>query len=177
MPKAKSATSSPDARSMPCQYSSISFRPHSRSTGTLRRNQACKQCRKRKSVSDLAPRSSSIILTIPQKCDAGRPCKACLRAYAVVVANLVKRGLPLDSVQPECVYDGDSDSGSGSERSSPVQLTSSPVSLPSSPPELQQRAPTPPDPLPQQSDYDLSLFAPHSHADILELSLDLGTYP
>ncbi|EUC59522.1 fungal specific transcription factor domain protein [Rhizoctonia solani AG-3 Rhs1AP] len=57
---------------------------------TLKRNQACRQCRKRK-----------------MKCDAGRPCKACLRTHAAAVGNLVKQGLPLDSIQPDCVYDGD----------------------------------------------------------------------
>ncbi|KAG9089859.1 hypothetical protein FS749_000991 [Ceratobasidium sp. UAMH 11750] len=153
MPKANSVASSPDARSMPCQYR---FRTHSRSTGTLRRNQSCKQCRKRKS-----------------KCDAGRPCKACLRAHAVVVANLVKKGLPLDSVHPDCIYDGDS----GSEHSSPSQPTSSPVQLSPEPQEFQQSAPTQPDPLPQHAEYDLPLFAPTCHTDLLGLSLDLDTYP
>ncbi|KDN46505.1 LOW QUALITY PROTEIN: hypothetical protein RSAG8_04158, partial [Rhizoctonia solani AG-8 WAC10335] len=63
---------------------------HNKPANTLRRNQACRQCRKRK-----------------MKCDAGRPCKSCLRTHAAAVANLVKQGLPLDSIQPDCVYDGD----------------------------------------------------------------------
>ncbi|CAE6444500.1 unnamed protein product [Rhizoctonia solani] len=63
---------------------------HNKPPNTLKRNQACRQCRKRK-----------------MKCDAGRPCKACLRTHAAAVGNLVKQGLPLDSIQPDCVYDGD----------------------------------------------------------------------
>ncbi|CAE6478799.1 unnamed protein product [Rhizoctonia solani] len=63
---------------------------HTKPANTLKRNQACRQCRKRK-----------------MKCDAGRPCKSCLRTHAAAVGNLVKQGLPLDSIHPDCVYDGD----------------------------------------------------------------------
>ncbi|KAB5589434.1 Multidrug resistance regulator 1 [Ceratobasidium theobromae] len=78
-------------------------------TKTLKRNQACRQCRKRK-----------------MKCDAGRPCKACLRTHAAAVGNLVKQGLPLDSIQPDCVYDGDEDSPPQSSR---LALFTPPASL------------------------------------------------
>ncbi|EUC65673.1 fungal specific transcription factor domain protein [Rhizoctonia solani AG-3 Rhs1AP] len=57
---------------------------------TLRKNQACHQCRKQK-----------------RKCDAHRPCKSCVRAHANVIANAVKRGKPFPA-RPDCVYDGDS---------------------------------------------------------------------
>ncbi|KDN46367.1 hypothetical protein RSAG8_04311, partial [Rhizoctonia solani AG-8 WAC10335] len=57
---------------------------------TLRKNQACHQCRKQK-----------------RKCDARRPCKSCVRAHANVIANAVKRGKPFPA-RPDCVYDGDS---------------------------------------------------------------------
>ncbi|CAE6347869.1 unnamed protein product [Rhizoctonia solani] len=57
---------------------------------TLRKNQACHQCRKQKRV-----------------CDARRPCKSCVRAHANVIANAVKRGKPFPA-RPDCVYDGDS---------------------------------------------------------------------
>ncbi|CAE6443114.1 unnamed protein product [Rhizoctonia solani] len=76
---------------------------HSKPANTLKRNQACRQCRKRK-----------------MKCDAGRPCKSCLRTHAAAVGNLVKQGLPLDSIQPDCVYDGDDH-----EESPPPQASSS----------------------------------------------------
>ncbi|KAJ1300998.1 hypothetical protein OPQ81_003421 [Rhizoctonia solani] len=70
--------------------SATGSKSHSKPANTLKRNQACRQCRKRK-----------------MKCDAGRPCKSCLRTHAAAVGNLVKQGLPLDSIQPDCVYDGD----------------------------------------------------------------------
>ncbi|CAE6506917.1 unnamed protein product [Rhizoctonia solani] len=57
---------------------------------TLRKNQACHQCRKQK-----------------RKCDARRPCKSCVRAHANVIANAVKRGKPFPA-RPDCIYDGDS---------------------------------------------------------------------
>ncbi|CAE7161998.1 unnamed protein product [Rhizoctonia solani] len=59
-------------------------------SATLRKNQACHQCRKQK-----------------RKCDARRPCKSCVRAHANVIANAVKRGKPFPA-RPDCVYDGDS---------------------------------------------------------------------
>ncbi|CEL58981.1 hypothetical protein RSOLAG1IB_08979 [Rhizoctonia solani AG-1 IB] len=77
MPKASDSTTS-------------GSKSHTKPANTLKRNQACRQCRKRK-----------------MKCDAGRPCKACLRTHAAAVGNLVKQGLPLDSIHPDCVYDGD----------------------------------------------------------------------
>ncbi|KAG8738137.1 hypothetical protein FRC12_016898, partial [Ceratobasidium sp. 428] len=104
--------------------------------------------------------------------DAGRPCKACLRAHAVVVANLVKRGLPLDSVQPECVYDCDSDS----EHSSPTQSASSPVQPPPEPQDFQPRTPIHQEQFPQQTVYDNPLFTTPSPTDSLYLSLDSNTY-
>ncbi|KAF8667467.1 Fungal specific transcription factor domain [Rhizoctonia solani] len=57
----------------------------------LKRNQACRQCRKRK-----------------MKCDAQRPCRGCVRSHGTIVANLVKAGQPFPPV-PECTYDGDYD--------------------------------------------------------------------
>lgn len=84
---------------------------------TLRKNQACHQCRKQK-----------------RKCDAHRPCKSCVRAHANVIANAVKRGKPFPA-RPDCVYDGDSpasydptetvDLNERNELASKVLLTSS----------------------------------------------------
>ncbi|CAE6429376.1 unnamed protein product [Rhizoctonia solani] len=70
--------------------STTGSKAHNKPANALKRNQACRQCRKRK-----------------MRCDAGRPCKSCLRTHGTAVANLVKQGLPFDSIQPDCVYDGD----------------------------------------------------------------------
>lgn len=64
---------------------------HGQPVVPLKRNQACRQCRKRK-----------------MKCDAQRPCRGCVRSHGTIVANLVKAGQPFPPV-PECTYDGDYD--------------------------------------------------------------------
>ncbi|KAF8685200.1 Fungal specific transcription factor domain [Rhizoctonia solani] len=80
---------------------------HTKPANTLKRNQACRQCRRRKMVSKAWYGAAYLSDAIPEMVDAGRPCKACLRTHAAAVGNLVKQGLPLDSIQPDCVYDGD----------------------------------------------------------------------
>ncbi|CAE7122601.1 unnamed protein product [Rhizoctonia solani] len=87
---------------------------HNKSANALKRNQACRQCRKRK-----------------MKCDAGRPCKSCLRTHAAAVGNLVKQGLPFDSIQPDCVYDGDDHEDSPPQAStSRAQIQGQPLFTP-----------------------------------------------
>ncbi|CAE6433814.1 unnamed protein product [Rhizoctonia solani] len=61
--------------------------PASSSSGPLRRNQACHQCRARK-----------------LKCDAGRPCSTCKRSHAKVVAALTSSGQAV-LADPCCTYD------------------------------------------------------------------------
>ncbi|KAF8603155.1 hypothetical protein BDV93DRAFT_173771 [Ceratobasidium sp. AG-I] len=79
-----------DSSSRSASVGSDEFSPTTPKPTTLRKNQACHQCRKQK-----------------RKCDAHRPCKSCVRAHANVIANLVKRGKPFPA-HPDCVYDGDS---------------------------------------------------------------------
>ncbi|QRW20129.1 Fungal Zn(2)-Cys(6) binuclear cluster domain [Rhizoctonia solani] len=55
--------------------------PASSSSGPLRRNQACHQCRARK-----------------LKCDAGRPCSTCKRSHAKVVAALTSSARPCSRI-------------------------------------------------------------------------------
>ncbi|KAB5589431.1 SNF2 family DNA-dependent ATPase [Ceratobasidium theobromae] len=79
---------------MPKDTTSIVPHPHAHGQQPvvpLKRNQACRQCRKRK-----------------MKCDAQRPCRGCVRSHGTIVANLVKAGQPFPPV-PECTYDGDYD--------------------------------------------------------------------
>ncbi|CAE6527017.1 unnamed protein product [Rhizoctonia solani] len=59
----------------------------SSSSGPLRRNQACHQCRARK-----------------LKCDAGRPCSTCKRSHAKAVASLTSSGQAV-LADPCCTYD------------------------------------------------------------------------
>lgn len=79
-----------DSSSRSASVGSDEFSPITPKSTSLRKNQACHQCRKQK-----------------RKCDAHRPCKSCVRAHANVIANLVKRGKPFPA-HPDCVYDGDS---------------------------------------------------------------------
>ncbi|CAE6472402.1 unnamed protein product [Rhizoctonia solani] len=59
----------------------------SSSSGPLRRNQACHQCRARK-----------------LKCDAGRPCSTCKRSHAKAIASLTSSGQAV-LADPCCTYD------------------------------------------------------------------------
>ncbi|KAG9082895.1 hypothetical protein FS749_006487, partial [Ceratobasidium sp. UAMH 11750] len=104
MPKITSAASgsdphptSPGATSAP--------RQHIKSANTLKRNQAMSQTEDEM----VGPPVEQYVVFSLGISDAGRPCKACLRTHAAAVGNLVKQGLPLDSIQPDCVYDGDED--------------------------------------------------------------------
>ncbi|KIY72867.1 hypothetical protein CYLTODRAFT_417642 [Cylindrobasidium torrendii FP15055 ss-10] len=60
--------------------------PHTAALGTLKRNQACHQCRRRK-----------------LKCDAKRPCSTCVRSHAHAVAHAPAGNL-LPGV-PDCTFD------------------------------------------------------------------------
>ncbi|KAG8720426.1 hypothetical protein FRC08_000299 [Ceratobasidium sp. 394] len=59
----------------------------SSTSGPLRRNQACHQCRARK-----------------LKCDAGRPCSTCRRSHAKAIASLTAAGQSV-LADPNCTYD------------------------------------------------------------------------
>ncbi|KAF8607219.1 hypothetical protein BDV93DRAFT_552958 [Ceratobasidium sp. AG-I] len=92
---------------MPKDTTSVVSHPHPHAHAQppivpLKRNQACRQCRKRK-----------------MKCDAQRPCRGCVRSHGTIVANLVKAGQPFPPV-PECTYDGDFDEDGESHTVPPV---------------------------------------------------------
>ncbi|QRV84795.1 Fungal specific transcription factor domain [Ceratobasidium sp. AG-Ba] len=117
MPKARSASLDSHSRPSHGQYPSIIFRPHSKSSTSLRRNQACKQCRKRKSILF----------------------KQNLKPLAAMLDTPAKR------VSPECSYDGDCSSRRSSPAQltpSPVQSHSEPPTPQSS--VLTQSEATPP---------------------------------
>ncbi|KAG9084985.1 hypothetical protein FRC06_003787, partial [Ceratobasidium sp. 370] len=127
MPKITSTGSGSDARanSPGTPSGTPAPRQHTKSANTLKRNQAMSQTEDGEimlsacsGAFDLhrsffrngrSPPPKRLAVFSPGVSDAGRPCKACLRTHAAAVGNLVKQGLPLDSIQPDCVYDGDED--------------------------------------------------------------------
>ncbi|QRW13396.1 multidrug resistance regulator 1 [Ceratobasidium sp. AG-Ba] len=117
MPKVRSASSGSHSRPSPGEYSSREIRWHTKPPTSLRRNQACKQCRKRKSILF----------------------KQNLKPLAAMLDTPAKR------VSPECSYDGDYSSRRSSPAQltpSPVQSHSEPPTTQSS--VLTQSEATPP---------------------------------
>ncbi|QRV98852.1 Fungal specific transcription factor domain [Ceratobasidium sp. AG-Ba] len=111
MPKITSAGS--DQTPSANQPSGSAPRQHTKPANTLKRNQFFRNGR--------SPSFGQHVLFSLVSSDAGRPCKACLRTHAAAVGNLVKQGLPLDSIQPDCVYDGDPEDESPSNQAIPNQ--------------------------------------------------------